>query len=131
MAVARAVAISGGVSLTEPSSRTPAEDQRISVRNLSIGAACLFALGIWSWIAGKDVRVIYRGPNTGAAVLQEGVLVRTEPDVLAIVPRSIGLNSLKPGCRYDFNYAPQFGRGTRDYGFRVVRRVTPVDCPPG
>ena len=111
--------------------RTPAEDQAISIRNLAIGAACLGALGVWSWVVGKDIRVIYRGPNTGAAVLQEGVMVLTEPDVQAVVPRSIDLNTLRPGCRYDFNYAPQFGRGTHDYGFRVVRRVTPVDCPSG
>jgi hypothetical protein len=117
--------------LTPPLNRTPAEDQTISLRNMAIGAACLAALGIWSWVAGKDVRLIYRGPNTGAAVLQEGVLVRTEPEMQAVIPRSIDLQTLKSGCRYDFNYAPQFGRGTHDYGFRVVRRVTLVDCPSG
>lgn len=106
--------------------RTPAEDQAISIRNMVIGFALLLAPAVWALIAGKNFRAVYLGPGAGSS--SEGVLVRTDPELNAFVSRS-DLARLKAGCRYDFNYTPEFGRGRRDYSYRLARSVTLVDCP--
>lgn len=108
--------------------RTPAEDQALSARNMLIALALLVGLTVWVWIVGSNFRVIYLGPGSGS--FSEGVLVRTDPELSAIVTRS-EFAKLKAGCRYDFNYAPKLGKGSgkHNYSFHVARSVTLVDCP--
>jgi hypothetical protein len=106
--------------------RTAADDQAISIRNVLIGFALLFGLTIWVWAVGKNFRAVYLGPGAGG--FSEGVLVRTNPEIYAIVAPG-DLAKMKVGCRYDFNHTPEFGKGRRDYSYRLVRAVTFVDCP--
>ena len=88
----------------------------------------LVLVGLWAYWNGTTKRIIYvgRAPESSSA---NGVLLRTEPEFLPILPPSIDVDQLKSGCRYDLNFAPVAGRWDHDKKFRVIRAVTPVDCP--
>ncbi|MGZ3409221.1 MAG: hypothetical protein ACXWJW_02420 [Xanthobacteraceae bacterium] len=85
-------------------------------------------VGLWAYWNGTTKRITYigRAPESSDA---NGVLIRTEPEFLPILPPSIDIDQLKSGCRYDLNFAPVAGRWAHNKQFRVIRAVTPVDCP--
>lgn len=100
-------------------------------RAIPIVFATLFALALYSWLAGTTARAVFVSAVPGPD--RASVYLRTEPHAFYIMPRNASYHALRPGCRYDFNYDPHFGRDTvtspKARRWRNVRHATLVDCP--
>lgn len=102
-------------------------------RNIMIAAALIGAVLMFFWIVGKTDRVIYHGPDHGQVPIDNQIPLKTEPAGNYFIERDTIYAAMKPGCRYDLNYAPEFGRHRGPAAPRGrtkhIRSATLVDCP--
>jgi hypothetical protein len=82
-------------------------------------------VGVGFWLAGRTDRVTLLAIRPDA---YDSVLLMTDPARRYLTSRKLAQN-LKPGCRYDLNYPPIFGKLRPENATYTVRRATLVDCP--
>jgi hypothetical protein len=111
----------------------PSANYYLDVRNTMIAAALIGVVLLFFWLIGKTDRVVYLGPDHGQVPLDNQVLIATEPAGSYFIERNAIYAAMKAGCRYDLNYAPEFGRtrgaNTPRGPVKHIRSATLVDCP--
>jgi hypothetical protein len=105
----------------------PASEWSDMLTAIVIGGMLLLGAILWVTLTGSTARAVYLGP---VATLSDGIVLRTEPSAQYIIPDDERFAALRPGCRYDFNYAASRGaKGASTPRNRHVRAATLVDCP--
>jgi hypothetical protein len=111
----------------------PSANYYLDARNTMIVAALIGTVLIFFWVLGKIDRVVYLGPDPGQVPLDNQVQLKTEPVGNYLIERNAIYAAMKSGCRYDLNYAPEFGRNrgatTTRGRTKHIRGATLVDCP--
>ena len=112
---------------------SPAVRFNTDVRNLVVAGASIVGLMIVFWLIGHTDRVTYLGPDQGQVPMNGQVPLQTEPAGNYFIERGAIHAAMKSGCRYDLNYAPEFGRSRTVNSTRgrdkYIRSATLVDCP--
>ncbi|MDQ2082588.1 hypothetical protein RA307_20570 [Xanthobacteraceae bacterium Astr-EGSB] len=95
-----------------------------------LAALLIVAVLAFAWLLGRTERAAYLGIAAGYAAADEAYL-RTDSSMAFVMARDRHFRALVVGCRYDFNYDPQFGRArsSERSSPRRVRSATLVDCP--
>jgi hypothetical protein len=112
---------------------SPAAKLNTDVRNLTVVSILIVGLVVFYWLIGHTDRVVYLGPDHGQIALDNQVPLKTEPAGNYFIARNAIYTAMKSGCRYDLNYAPEFGRNrgatTARGRTKHIRSATLVDCP--
>jgi hypothetical protein len=118
----------GGMSSTSSLWSAQAEYRRAIAAALA--ALLIVVVLAFVWALGRTERAVYLGIAAGFAAAEDAYL-KTDSDMAFVMPRDRHFHALVVGCRYDFNYDPQFGRtrGSERNPLRRVRSATLVDCP--
>jgi hypothetical protein len=116
------------MSMTSPLWSAEAEYRRTVCAVLA--ALLIAAVLACAWFLGRTERAVYLGIVAGYTAAEEAHL-KTDSPMAFVMARDRHFRALVVGCRYDFNYDPQFGRA-RSPGRNILHRVrnaTLVDCP--
>lgn len=111
-------------------SATHSAEHTTLVRTMCIGAALLGGLVIYVFVIGfyDTVRLAHVEPAGPGS--PDRVLI-TDAKARYLLPASVRVGVLRPGCSYRLNYRPaEFGRSmSRAKQWRIVTSVTPAGCP--
>ncbi len=106
----------------------PSANTYLDTRNTVIVAALIGGVLLFFWAIGKTDRVVYLGTNHQIPS-QGQIALKTEPAGIYFIDQNAIHTAMKPGCRYDLNYAPEFGRNSNSAGrTKYIRSATLVDC---